>query len=527
MDSIESDTKKDNGAPTRGPNEKRGGRNWKKSRELLVEDDSPAEVDEKGRLVRVSRPDTATNEVKVKALYAKIEVLNGKRSGIIKQLSESFENNKPFIEKRNELNASIDSEHSQQRMHLNDAAALKAQISEILNANDARRVKEKKARAQLSFDSVAQVEAKLKSLEHQHQTMSFSRAEEKELMRKIADLRTARRKVAEFEKSQNEARKSSKTEDLSTLRAMQKECYEKVETHKANETYLRKQISALNDQNKASAKRISELNEQRSAVQKELSAVSEELDAVRVAHQKEWVRYKKYQAALTELREKEQKERELKKKLEQEEYERRLEEEELARKPWESEIAQCDILTTYLLKLAGKKKAGDEEVQSPTASSTEKSASASGFEGMQVLSKKKADDPFMMMGAAKKKHQKKKKEKKIVHPLELLQSFALLELTAPNKVEEIPAAIEALKGKRDYFDVLPRPPRKPKGVPETDGAEVTESSDKKPEKKSSPKRVPASEVLTADSFPVLPGFREPANKVDVTDSCLPVNEVTN
>ncbi len=129
------------------------------------------------------------------------------------------------------------------------------------------------------------------------------------------------------------------------------------------------------------------------------------------------------------------------------------EEEELKRIPYEDEQNLCEHLTTYLRTL-------QSEVDSSEATSIDNSATNTGvFSGMKVLTR--SDDDFLIIGGNKGKGKKKggknnAKKDAIVHSIDTLNSFSLLQISPPNAVSQIPDTLEALKAKKLYFKGIER-----------------------------------------------------------------------
>jgi len=201
------------------------------------------------------------------------------------------------------------------------------------------------------------------------------------------------------------------------------------------------------------------------------------------------------------------KQRDEARKKEQEEWEKRKEEQRkereaelLTQKPWMDEIALCDVLSAYLRKLDGSSAA--PAAGAAAAAKTDSPA----LEGMQAVRRgRDEDDTFMIMGGAKGKGAKKgkgtkKKKGKLMHSIDMLGSFQLLQLTPPTSTEGVPAALEALKNKRDYYDVLPRDLEADRA--KLDAMNGGRKDRNKP--KSSGKKQQAAAQITAEAFPELP-----------------------
>ena len=174
----------------------------------------------------------------------------------------------------------------------------------------------------------------------------------------------------------------------------------------------------------------------------------------------------------------------------------------MKKKPWEEEIALCDLLISYLQGLEGKKKVAASASPVADPAPAPRQVDKAQFEGLAAVGKKSNElGDFLNMGGAKKKSKKKKSKPKksgITHAPNTINSFSMLDLSAPIKMEDIPASIKQLQEKRAYYDVLPRAPKQKK-------AEQAKPASK-------PARPEPLEAPGEDSFPVLPGSKSPATR---------------
>jgi hypothetical protein len=259
------------------------------------------------------------------------------------------------------------------------------------------------------------------------------------------------------------------------------------------------------------AKRVEELNKQLDALLEKKAAAYEDfkkkMDDFRVALEEKRRIEKERRDAETEKRRQDQEERE-----KQDAERRRLhEEEELKKKPWEMEIALCDMLIAYLERLV---KAGSSSTGSTSASATTTAAkpSSSDFSKLKPLVRNQ-DDDYINLGKKQAKPAPAKKETPkeassailLSHTLDIIGSFAQLGLTPPKTAGDVEKSIGELKGKRAYYDVLPRAAAK-------GSAEVQNGDSSSSHKKNS--STPALSVQDASSFPHLPGSKSPLDNAE-------------
>ncbi len=107
------------------------------------------------------------------------------------------------------------------------------------------------------------------------------------------------------------------------------------------------------------------------------------------------------------------------------------------------------------------------------------------LDGMKLF--KREDNEFLNLGGGKKKNKKTKHNTKkdvIVHGVETIKTFALLQIRAPGSASDVSATVEELKAKKLYYQGLERG-----AVPSIASARKAEretgrnnSSNEKPEK---------------------------------------------
>mmetsp|Transcript_19821 Transcript_19821/g.36752 ORF Transcript_19821/g.36752 Transcript_19821/m.36752 type:complete len:590 (-) Transcript_19821:160-1929(-) len=512
---------KENASKSGGANSKgeKGGKGGKgKKRYDFDDDDFVPPVGPDGLLKRMDRPDSDAKNANVNELTAKIDSLIEERNKIDKAQQIARAGNKPFNEKRKALITQLKDVRGKRKALMDAAQECKEKVDKIMLKEKASRAKEKQIKDQLKFNSVEDVDAKIKQLTDYHEKTSLSKEDERAVIKELSALQATRRKVSEFLQEKN-ANSGSQSNDIPTLRAEAKAKRAEADTYKEQIEKFSAELDKLTSENQANSSKADKLHEKRKSLQTQINALFAERDEVKKEFAKVWSRFKKYLDALNKQRAAERKARDEQYKKEREEYERKLEEEEMAKKPWESEIALCDMLINYLRNLQGPVKVEKTTVVENSAPAERQGGSEEAFSGMRAIGKKSSSqDDFLVMGGAKKKASKQKKKSagsgKLAHNLDLLQSFSMLELSAPTKAVEIPDAITALKEKRAYYDVLPRAPRKKRGeAADTDAA--SKSTDAAPtEKKTNNKKkgnakTKAPSVDSSELFPVLPGSKSP------------------
>jgi hypothetical protein len=123
--------------------------------------------------------------------------------------------------------------------------------------------------------------------------------------------------------------------------------------------------------------------------------------------------------------------------------------EELARIPYEDEILLCDQLALYLQSmLPASETTKEEQLSTPTLQ----------VEGMVLF--QRSENEFLQLGNNKKRGKKKSgsnaKKDVIVHGVDTIKSFSLLQITPPSASVDVAKTIESLKDKKVYFQGLER-----------------------------------------------------------------------
>ena len=377
------------------------------------------------------------------------------------------------------------------------------QLSVMRAAREKMQAQMKAMRDQMGpMKSVEDMDKKIRQLETKQSTTSLTLTLEKELIKEIETLKTARREIQKFEKAKSKASAGKEGDD-----SAKGDISSKLDESKEKLAALNKQ---MDDQKKVMEKLQSQDDSAKTraqipAILRELDACSEQIDgcysrirALRADFREknnQWYEYSKVlRAQREERRAKEAEER----RKAWEEKQAEIEAEEAKKVPWEEEMALCDFLVEYLtVHLSGEKAEAEKKATVRDG--------ASEFEGMQVKGKIGVDEEnFMVLpGAKQKKNKKKKKKAQLIHSVDTIETFGVVGLVAPATMNDVPAAVEAVKAKKAEYQVKPREPKKKaekKEAPADDGEEA-------PKPKKAPKKAPKKYEHDAseDAFPSLGG----------------------
>jgi len=143
---------------------------------------------------------------------------------------------------------------------------------------------------------------------------------------------------------------------------------------------------------------------------------------------------------------------------------------ESLKKPWTQEIAYCDFLIQYLNKLQGIESTLPAPTPSTTATANKPKREVANPNLKTLV--KPDDEYFPAKGGvtkAKAPAPQQPKAKTFSHTTDVIMTFGYLNLIPPVGPAQLEAKLLEVKGKRDHFDVLPRPSK---------GSSAKSSSDK-------------------------------------------------
>ena len=360
------------------------------------------------------------------------------------------------------------------KAHLNEAKAKSRMLQQekrnifdqISAADDLKKQQEeltKRLKSQLTFFSQEQVDRKIKELEMQQQTQSFSVKEDKKIMEEIKRLTANKPMIKQYDEA-NESLKGvkdhhntlytqlkAKNADLAVVKEEEEKCKERMDKAKEKDDAKRSDIPSLYKERDDIKK---EVNKHRDVVRKLRDDYNEK--------RKEWQSYTKQQKDIKH------KEYLKQKAAQQAEYEARkkaYEEEMAKRDPWEEEKAICEQLISWTEKYLPKK----EEVKD--------SGPEIDHGGKQPLKKADLDEGDPFAGLKKSKSKKKgggmtggasgapatlakQKSMKLSHSPEDFVMWEKLGFKAPIVSEDCLALHAQLLEKREWLKTAP--PKKKK-----------------------------------------------------------------
>eukprot|EP00618_Florenciella_parvula_P007218 CAMPEP_0119482844 /NCGR_PEP_ID=MMETSP1344-20130328/10525_1 /TAXON_ID=236787 /ORGANISM="Florenciella parvula, Strain CCMP2471" /LENGTH=515 /DNA_ID=CAMNT_0007517297 /DNA_START=18 /DNA_END=1565 /DNA_ORIENTATION=- len=473
--------------------------------------DGEEELREPAKVARPRRDDILEAEGSVKA---EIAAIDKKMSDITKKL-------KSDSDARDNGNDGAGNARSEMKRLKQAKETLIRERQEIYSAResakanlDAKMNERRDLKSQTKFKSVEEIERRISELDQLQHTTSMPLKEEKKILKEIDELKKSKKLVAQF---------SAVGSSIDDQRRSAEDYQSQIAEKNAQLDAIKKQmdehgsvLKKLDDKKKDSPaqglkKERDALREQKKEKQTEIQALWDGFKAANNKWKKNQDEWKVYKAKRDKAYEAERDRRRAEQKA--------AREAELASKtPYEEEMDLCDYLVNYLTtSFMGEKKA--EVVE-------EKAADYSGFEGAAMVSKKGAEDDYLSLGGGKKKKGKGKKGPKgakggkIILAIDTIETFSLLKIQPPATVDAVPALVEALKAKKEYFSTLPR------GEIESI-AEINQKYEDKMDRRggdrdraprdSKPKggkKAKAAEFSLTDEFPSLPGAPKPVKAAE-------------
>lgn len=402
----------------------------------------------------VARPDKAAFDAKIAALNNEVAVFTEKISGVDAKITDAKSSGGDQSDELREARATMKSLRERKDAVMRDRAEIAAKQKAARASLEQSMQKNKQLRSEMKYTSGEEIEKRISELERKQSTTSMSLKDEKSLLKEIEQLKQSKKFVVQLTTNNDtisEGKKSSASisEQLSSKNAELDVLKKKIDEQKEI-------LEGLNTENSERRAVLPALFKERDALRKEKQAKVDEIKALRTEFRAAEKKYYDHQREVYRLRKEAKKQEEDARRAEYEARQKELEAEELKRIPYEEEMELCKFLIDYLEKtyLA---KAGEAPAPAPAAPVT-----AGEFEGMVLAGKKtKVEDEYVSLNMGKKKGRGKKKgglkvqDKLIIAP-ETIEIFGNLALEPPATVSAVPATIEALKAKGEWFKTLER-----------------------------------------------------------------------
>lgn len=392
----------------------------------------------------------------IEEVKKKIDVAMAARSGEQDELSKERA-------KRDTIKAELDKLKGEKDALSSEFDRLKGKLDSAMDAS-------KSAKSQMKFRTVEEINAEMARLNKLQSTTSMVLSEEKKLVKELESLRAQKRQLSALGASEGLIKndKEERARLQASLKAKRDEVNECFGRLTAQREVCDKTQAKENGGEGGKKGLVPTLHDQRNAIWKKKSEAITQIKALREQVKEKWEEFKGARKEWEAHMEEERKVREAERKARQEEWERKMEEEEAKKVPYEEEMALCDYLVNYL------KQNFLTEKEEPVVAAAGPTTPAAAFEheGMTLQAFRREDEEEEQWAGGKKKKEKKQggeggrkgkgggKKDTLAHSPELLASFALLKLDAPSKATGVEAAVVALKEKKEWYSVQPRPEKK-------------------------------------------------------------------
>jgi uncharacterized coiled-coil DUF342 family protein len=424
--------------------------------------------------VDVSRPNKAEMDGKVTALIGEITAHNDEMKKIRDAINKINDATKGTKSETDAAKATMNALQAERKVLMDERSAILADRDVLRASQESIKTNEQKLKSELKFKDLESCEAKIKELERMQAQVSMTLNEEKKILKDIKTLQESKKHFEKLGELQGARDKSKQTKESIDKRYADKMLQvdavsERIKAHKAV-------MDTLFGANSAQREGIPAMFKQIDEIKKEVNGKRDEISALRDAFKKA---EDAYFNAIKEERKRQEAERAAeaeKRKAEKELREREAAEAELRRVPFEAEINLCDSVSSYLEKKVKVQEAFTQLTQraSLPSSSAVSSSSAADTQGFKVLDRGDKEEVTgnLKKLAKKGKRQPKsgmalsantvatadgKKSEAVSHDADKLNAFAFLSVSpAPATFDDIPAALEALKAKKEFFMGLSR-----------------------------------------------------------------------
>ncbi|KAK9385960.1 hypothetical protein V1515DRAFT_640049 [Lipomyces mesembrius] len=408
--------------------------------------EAPAATSTKQRPVK---PDQATFEAGLEALEKELKAKSDKQDYYVNQL-KLLSPDSAQSEKQQELRGQLTAIRQRQT---EIRAANQKVFEEIRTLDDGikRKIKEvQSAKSKISFKSIDELDAHIKKLEAAVDSGTMKLVDEKRTLSDITGLKKARKSfsnIREIEQSIAESKEKvaalrSKTEDSESKELSSK--HQKIQS----------ELDAIRAEIDKVQKNRSTLVEQRNEARK---AREEAYNALRKFKNDFYQQKKEYGKYEQEERQR----RWERKKAEREAFERERRKKRAAQKleaasepAFGADIAQAESLLQYF-EPTFKPTSGALRLSSSLAAQATRTIDAAPPAGTQILTKKTNDETYFVGKKGKKNKNTNgisaAEKEKFTLNFEIVSQLSKLSLGVPMNKEEVPATVEALKSKVQWF----------------------------------------------------------------------------
>jgi len=415
----------------------------KKEEKKKVESPEMKELREKEKaLVRVPQPDRAELDAALEKIN---EVINNHQTtlkGINEKISAKSTGKDEHFKARDEIKAKLDEYTASIDALEKKKKSLQDGISDKQKEGRQKRQELNDMKKKLGFESEADIDAEIKKMETAMYTQSLSLAKEKEMMKKMAELRKSKPMVTKYNEMEGE------TGDGAV--GGMKDSIEGIKT----------ELNELRDAKKLQSQAYAKLMEARQKVMGDVPKLFEEREVIngmireKITERNTMrdafnVKNREFSAYMNEARALRNERAKLERASRQAEWEERqkseLPDEGPKALPFADDLQYLENMMAYLKSNLPKEAVKAEE---------EKAAEIAPIAGNMVLKMKSEREEEFFFAPTKQKQLKKKgggKAKPIVHSMETLGFFDKYKVSPPPDANAVPEAITAVEAKVAEF----------------------------------------------------------------------------
>ncbi|KAJ2622753.1 multicopy suppressor of BFA (Brefeldin A) [Coemansia spiralis] len=430
----------------------------------LIADETRSSVSP--RKTRPSKPDHDKHKKELAAIDAKIDRLRKQQDEVRDKLNGTDPRKGPHVDKRNKLISRLQAVRAEQNS-LRKSRGKVFDKQESLATSISKKTAELKAQqAKLTYKTVEEIDEAITKNEKRIESGNLKLVEERRLDGEISSLRRAKKHVEQAVALQ----KAIDTEVAELAEIDEQLAGTNARALSEEYNQLQGELDALKaTQDEGSQKRGDILNE-RTRIMKELDQAWDQKRGLQESYRRlnndffQWQQEERKRKAVEEKQRRIHEQREKRLAIAQEQRE------EAEIPAFQNEIHGCDSLITYLRGILpsapanGNANGGNRSENSTrpaSVASNARDADASDHVPAGMVAVKKVDDEesyFAGVNGAKNRKKNARKDKKsgvrsdvLKHPLAVAERFFELQVEIPTTSASIPAAMESLANRKQYF----------------------------------------------------------------------------
>uniref|UniRef100_A0A7S4W2P8 Nuclear segregation protein Bfr1 n=1 Tax=Alexandrium monilatum TaxID=311494 RepID=A0A7S4W2P8_9DINO len=406
--------------------------------------DRPKPEDE---IPKVDSPDKDEYDAKIKKIGEEIEALSGEQRDLQAKINERSSGKEQFFAQKLEFRKQLDALSEQMNVFQERKDEINKAVGDKVQEGREMRQQLNKMKKSIGYSSESEIDDRIASIEFKLWTDSLTLKEEKKYLQEIQELKRNRPKVSQVNQME---------QGLQT--------FDKGSALKGDISSINEEMFKLREQKRAVSEKLKELTEGRKEQEgdlgdiytkkadlgKQIAEKVKERNQIRDDFRAAEKDYREYQAKLRSIRVERQNEQRRAWEAEQDAKRKQQKAEKLDEQPHVAEITLIEQTILFCKSLTQSKGSDAKEEKKETVIESP--------EGTQVLLKKEERDEFYFAPTAKKKGKSGKKsggsdssKKPIKHNAETFRLFDQLKLDAPITTDDIPATLEKLEEKLEFY----------------------------------------------------------------------------